>query len=270
MYNLFIAIPAYGGKVYAEFTRCLLRLCGELGVKKIQHHVEFLTTESLISRGRNTLLAKFYSQKQFTHLLFLDADLLFNPMAIISMLCRKKEIIGCPYPKKMYNINKIDELFESGSKANEILGDQQTLITDLNYNLPKGQQLSNKLGGSCVPAKDLPTGCMLIKRSAITAMMLYYGDRQYQNNISGLDASMNNWYYDFFATGVVNGMYLSEDYYFCFLARSIGIQCWIETGFTFGHIGQTIFYGNLEEQLQTFGVNDGLNLDKKLLLSYNE
>ena len=268
MINLFIAIPAYGGKVYAEFTRCLLRLTGELGVRKIRHHVEFLTTESLISRGRNTLIAKFYSQRHFTHILFLDADLLFNYMAIITMISRRKEIIACPYPKKMYNLNKVDELFQSGMSAKDILGDKQSLITDLNYNLMEGAMLQE--GGGCSLAKDLPTGCLLIKRSAITSMMLYYNDRQYQNNIAGLDSAMNNYYYDLFGTGVVNTMYLSEDYYFCFLARSIGLECWIESGFTFGHIGSIIFYGNLEEQLQHFGVNDGLNLDKKLLYSYNE
>jgi len=269
MINLFIAVPAYGGKVYAEFTRCLLRLTGELGVRKIRHHVEFLTSESLISRGRNTLVAKFYSKKEFTHLLFLDADLLFNHLAIIAMLSRKKEIIGCPYPKKMYNLNKINELLQSGSTAEDILGEKQSLITDMNYNALENNVFIPK-EGSCIEAKDIPTGCMLIKRSAITAMMLYYHDRQYQNNIAGLDENANKYYFDLFATGVVKNMYLSEDYYFCFLARSIGLQCWIESGFTFGHIGSTIYYGNLEEQLQHFGANDGLNLDKKLLLSYNE
>ena len=117
MINLFIAIPAYGGKIHAEFTRCLLRLTSELGCRKIGHHVEFLSTESLISRGRNTLIAKFYSDPKYTHILFLDSDLLFSHMSIISMILRQKEIIACPYPKKMYNANKLDELILSGSKG---------------------------------------------------------------------------------------------------------------------------------------------------------
>ena len=265
MINLFIAVPAYGGKIYAEFTRCLLRLTGELGARKIGHHVEFLTTESLISRGRNTLIAQFYSNPQYTHILFLDADLLFSHIAIIKMIVRQKEIIACPYPKKMYNANKLDELISSGSNGSQILGDEQMLLTDMNYNFINEDEGC----ADCSLAKDLPTGCLLIKRSAITAMMLYYKKRQYANNIAGIDPKMFNYFFDLFGTGVVDNMYLSEDYYFCFLARSIGLECFLETGFTFGHIGSITYYGNLKQQLDKFGQKDGLNLDKNLLHSYN-
>lgn len=267
MINLFIAIPAFGGKIHAEFTRCLLRLTGELLYRKIGHHVEFLCTESLISRGRNTLIAKFYSEPKYTHILFLDSDLLFSHISIISMIVRQKEIIACPYPKKMYNANKLDELILSGYKGSDILGDEQMLLTDMNYNFVNDN--NDEVANGCSLAKDLPTGCLLIKRSAITAMMLYYNDRQYANNIAGVDPRMFNYFYDLFGTGVVDNMYLSEDYYFCFLARSIGLECFLETGFTFGHIGTITYYGNLQKQLDTFGQNDGLNLDKNLLNSYN-
>ena len=276
MINLFIAIPAFGGKVHAEFTRSLLKLTIELSKRNIQHQVEFLTYESLISRGRNTLIAKFYSMWNFTHILFLDSDLIFNPIAIISMIARKKEIIACPYPKKMFNSTKMDQLFQSGYSADEIMNDQLALLSDINYNFltqdaPEDLDEREQNRGGCYEAKDLPTGCLLIKRSAITALMLYYKDRQYVNNISGgSDSSSDNYFFDLFGTGIVNNIYLSEDYYFCYLARSIGLKCYLETGFTFGHIGSNIFYGNLEQQLEQFGRADGLNLDKNLLLSYND
>jgi len=270
MINLFIGIPCYGGKLHCDFAQSLMRLTAELGVNNINCSIEFIGTESLICRARNNLVSKFYANPQFTHLLFLDSDLIFNPKAITAMISRKKEIIGCPYPKKMYNLNKMNTLQEEGVTTVDMLGKLSTLITDINYNFINDESSKYISEGSAFLAKDVPTGCMLIKRSAITAMMMAYPERQYRNNIYGLDERQANYYFDLFATGVIKGIYLSEDYYFCFLAKDIGLECWIETGFTFGHIGSNTFYGNLDEQFKRFGMNDNLNLDKKLLHKYNE
>tara|TARA_R100000654_G_scaffold12996_2_gene28275 strand:- start:8642 stop:9466 length:825 start_codon:yes stop_codon:yes gene_type:complete len=271
MVNLFIAVPCYGGKLHADFAQSLLRLTAELGVEKIDCTVDFIGTESLICRARNTFVSKFYANPRYTHLLFLDSDLIFNPKAIITMIKRNKELIGCPYPKKMYNVEKMNALQEEGIPFHDMMGKHSTLITDINYNFISDDANTKYLSeGSCYLAKDIPTGCMLIKRSALTAMMMAYPERQFRNNIFGLDSRQNDYYFDFFATGVVEGIYLSEDYYFCFLAKSIALECWIECGYTFGHIGVNTYYGNLEEQLQNFGMSDSLNLDKKLLSKYNE
>ena len=81
--SIFIAVPCYGGQIHAEFAQSLLKLVSELKKNEIEHTVEFLTSESLISRGRNSLVAKFYAESIYTHLLFLDADLIFNYNAIL-------------------------------------------------------------------------------------------------------------------------------------------------------------------------------------------
>ena len=131
------------------------------------------------------------------------------------------------------------------------------MFTDANYNFDK----HSKAQGSLFQSKDIPTGCMLIRRSVITALILRYPERKYINNISG---QSGNYYYDFFGVGVVKGIYLSEDYYFCHLCRQAGIKPWLETGFTIGHIGREIFYTNLAEQLNNNKM-DNLNSDKLLL-----
>ena len=255
--SIFIAIPCYGGQLHSDFAQCLLRLVKDLKKHEIEHTVEFLASESLISRGRNSLVAKFYADPDWSHLLFLDADLVFNQNAIIKMLMEDKELIGCPYPKKRYNWDKVSRLI----KKNEKPQDSLSLFTDINYNLESGIK---SFKSSCIEAKDIPTGCMLIKRSIITALMLKYPERQYKNNIAGLPTATNNYFYDLFGTGVVDNIYLSEDYYFCYLCKTLGIKLWLETGFTFGHIGREIFYGNLAEQLVEYK-GDELNLDLKHL-----
>ena len=88
--------------------------------------------------------------------------------------------------------------------------------------------------------------------------------QKYKNNIACLeDDMMPNYFYDLFGTGVVDGFYLSEDYYFCHLVRKLKIPLYLEIGYTFGHIGKQTYYGNLARQFEKYGYLDKENLDKK-------
>jgi hypothetical protein len=264
--SLFIAIPCFGGKCHAGFTRSLLQLKTILIHHKIEHKISFLEHESLISRGRNTLVAEFYACSSNTYLLFLDSDLIFNPNAVLKMISENKELIGCPYPKKQFNFKKIEAyVADNGWENIEQTG--LPYFTDINYNLidePNVKELTTN--NSVLEANDIPTGFMLINRSVITALIIAYPERQYINNIAGIDKGINNYFYDFFGTGVVNGIYLSEDYFFCNLVRAIGIKCYLETAYSFGHIGSLTYYGNLALQLNN-DITDKNNSDKILLNS---
>jgi len=62
--------------------------------------VETMTNESLISRARNTLTAKFLHNKESTHLMFIDADIGWEPWHLLVMLDAQKDVIGGLYPMK--------------------------------------------------------------------------------------------------------------------------------------------------------------------------
>lgn len=256
--TIFIGVPCYGSQIYCQFAQCLMRLTTILTKNKIPHVVEFLGSDSLISRARNSIVAKFYSNSNYSHLLFLDADLMFAPESVLKLLNEDKELIGCPYPKKIYNWDKVKSCLNQNSDDLEGI---KPLLTDINYNFLSKED-NVKVKNTIVKCKDIPTGFMLIRRSLITSLMMAYPERKYKNNIAGLNDG--DFYYDFFGTGVINGYYLSEDYYFCHLVRSLGIDCWLETAYTLGHIGREIFYGNLGLQLNHFK-NDDMNMDRKLL-----
>lgn len=252
-----IGIPCYGSQLFCDFAQSLLKLTKILLANDIKHEVVFLGNESLISRARNTMIAKFYAESDFSHLLFLDADLIFNPECIIKMMGEDKEIIGAPYPKKTYNWDKVKNLDLSNAE------EQMDLMTDINYNLlRKGTRQ-----GSVLEVKDIPTGCMLMRRSLITTLFMAYPERKFKNNIASLESDMMpNYFYDLFGTGVVDGYYLSEDYFFCHLIRKLQIPLFLEIGYTFGHIGKQTYYGNLARQFDKYGYGDNHNLDKKTCL----
>jgi hypothetical protein len=65
----------------------------------MQVQFSFLFNESLITRGRNYLAHEFL-ESDATHLMFIDADIDFDPKDVIALLAMNKPVIGGPYPKK--------------------------------------------------------------------------------------------------------------------------------------------------------------------------
>ena len=55
----------------------------------------------VITRGRNKLVETFLKQKEYTHLFFIDADIIFDPQQFIRVLLFDKPLtVELPYPIK--------------------------------------------------------------------------------------------------------------------------------------------------------------------------
>jgi hypothetical protein len=236
--SLFICVPCYGGNMEVGFVNSLNNLVKELNYFEIRHSINYITSESLIPRGRNSFVSAFLEKKLMSHLLFLDADLEFSPATIIQLIIGNYEICGAPYPKKKINWDITRKLI-SQNCTNEII---ENNTSDLNWNVitPTNE---NEVFIEC---KDIPTGCMLIQRSVFYALMNKYPERKYKNNVSGYNGKL---FYDFFGVGVVDGVYLSEDYYFCYLCREAGFQLFLDKTAKIGHIGKHIFRADLQSSL---------------------
>ena len=104
-FKVYIGTPCYGGQCFAGYVASLLQSQSHLAKLNPPIHLEtcFLTNESLITRGRNTIVAKFLNDKSFTHLLFIDADISWHPTTIQKLVASDKDIVGACYPKKGYH-----------------------------------------------------------------------------------------------------------------------------------------------------------------------
>src|SRR5262245_55896789 len=67
--------PAYGGQVHIDYVTGLLGYMHQ----GVRFGLMTIGNESLITRGRNTILATFHERREFTHLFFLDADVYLPP-----------------------------------------------------------------------------------------------------------------------------------------------------------------------------------------------
>ena len=69
-----------------------------------------MVNESLITRGRNNLMAKMMTNTAATHFMFIDADIRFEPDAMLKMMACDKDVIAGLYPKKALPVNYVINL----------------------------------------------------------------------------------------------------------------------------------------------------------------
>jgi hypothetical protein len=76
-------------------------------------YYSYMMNESLITRARNGMAYDFM-QSDATHLMFIDADITFDPKDIVRMIDADKDIICGLYPKKEINWQLISDAVKRG------------------------------------------------------------------------------------------------------------------------------------------------------------
>lgn len=258
--NFLIGIPAFGGMIQTGFTQSLLSLHRLFIENDIRFEFAFISGESLIPRARNSIMAKFLANQTFTHLFFIDTDISFRVESVVNLILSGFELTGVSYPKKQINWERVKHLVKQDVDDKTLMNQ----MSDMNYNLifhknNKGTYLN--MLGSFVESKDIPTGFMMIKRIVADLLVLNYPEKKYNNNVAGYNDG--DYFYDFFACGVVDGIYLSEDYFFCKLCRDIGIELFLDTQSTLVHTGKQDFVGCLKHFLDDDKFNQDLQMINK-------
>ena len=117
--KLFVGVPMYGGQCLGLFCRSIADLSAICARHEIQLQLYFLFNESLITRARNYCCDEFM-RSDFDHLMFIDADIGFNPQDVILMMAMQAQnpdlydIVCGPYPKKCISWEKIKQAVDKG------------------------------------------------------------------------------------------------------------------------------------------------------------
>ena len=97
--KIFIALPAFGHQVNAQTTASLVALTKELAERGIFGGFSALSFPDIVDL-RNVFLSVFFDALDATHLLFVDADMQFEPELVRDLVLADKPLIGAIYPKK--------------------------------------------------------------------------------------------------------------------------------------------------------------------------
>lgn len=256
--KIFIATPMYGGQANGMYVKSILDLQGLLTYYGIESRFSFLFNESLITRARNYLVDEFLRNEQFTHLLFIDSDIGFDPQDVLAMIALDKDIIGGPYPKKSINWRNVYE----GAK-NAVKNDKKGEFNAAELEQLTGDYVFNPVPGTKqfkvnepLEVMEIGTGFMLIKREVFSKFkeeyphLRYKPDHQGQPNFDG-----SRYIHAYFDTVIDpnSDRYLSEDYMFCQYWRAIGGSVWLCPWMKTQHVGTYTFAGNMEKIAQLTG-----------------
>ena len=216
-----ICMPCYGGQLTESTFMSFIKwgnTCRQLG---IDWTVETMTNESLISRARNTLTAKFLNTEGSTHLMFIDADIGWEPWHLLALLNHDKDVIGGLYPMKSLPVKWC---------VNGIPGADE--------NDPSGLVEVTKTG----------TGFLLMKRHVFDKLNQHPAVKPFTNDI-GLDPALNVHMKTYFDTAVREGRYYSEDWTFCENWRDLGGQIFVDKRVLLKHTGTYVFDFGTHEKL---------------------
>ena len=205
-------IPCYGGQLSEATFTSFVRFILQAPHWGIEWSMDTLVNESLIPRGRNALVARALLNRRATHVMFLDADVAFEPEHVAILIKADVDVIGGGYPKKSLPIDYV-----------------------INP-LPDGVHDDDK-----AEVERLGTGFMLLKRDVFERMAEAMPELKYRDDC-GLDPAINDHLYAFFESGLFgHGVYMSEDWLFCNRWRSLGGKIFISKRFALSHIGTYCF-----------------------------
>ena len=249
--KIFVATPMYGGMCsgqYCKSTADLSKLAQSYGIE-----IEFfyLFNESLITRARNYCVDEFLRHERFTHLMFIDSDIGFNPDDILTLAAiaepeSDKQIVCGPYPKKCISWEKVKVAVDKGygDENPQALADY---VGDYVFNPASGK---NQIRiDEVAEVMEGGTGFMMIQRSAFEQYEKAYPEFHYlpdhvrSEHFDGTREIMA--YFDCVICPDTK-RYLSEDYMFCQWARNAGIKVWMAPWLRLTHMGSYTFGGSLE------------------------
>ena len=220
-----IAMPCYGGMLTESTFMSFIKWANTARQLNIDWTLETMVNESLISRARNTLTAKFLDMPDATHLFFVDADIGWEPWHLLVLLNRDVDVIGGLYPMKTMPIKWVVNGFEGAEEG------------------PDGLQEVSKAG----------TGFLLMKKHVFEKLKTHPAVKQYKNDI-GLDPKYDQHLKTYFDTAVRQNRYYSEDWTFCENWRDIGGRIWMDKRVLLRHSGSYVFcMENQEHLLKTVG-----------------
>ena len=249
--KIFVATPMYGGMCsgqYCKSTADLSKLAQSYGIE-----IEFfyLFNESLITRARIYCVDEFLRHERFTHLMFIDSDIGFNPDDILTLAAiaepeSDKQIVCGPYPKKCISWEKVKVAVDKGygDENPQALADY---VGDYVFNPASGK---NQIRiDEVAEVMEGGTGFMMIQRSAFEQYEKAYPEFHYlpdhvrSEHFDGTREIMA--YFDCVICPDTK-RYLSEDYMFCQWARNAGIKVWMAPWMRLTHMGSYTFGGSLE------------------------
>lgn len=205
-----IATPSIDGKVDVQYVDSLYRTLVECSNKGIFISPVFVAYDALVQRARNDLFKIAY-ESTIDDLIFIDADIVWEPEHVIKLLEHEVDVVGASYRKKNFNEEYVVRILE----------EEKVLKVGKN---------------NLVEVSGLGTGFLRISKKVVNE--IYESSPEYKEpgktNKMVFDIRIND-----------NGDFQSEDIVFLDKVRKLGYSIYLDPYITCSHVGTSTFRGDI-------------------------
>jgi hypothetical protein len=247
MTKILIATPAYGEMFYAPYVNSVI------GLQKLLSRNNWGSAFATIAyadivESRNFLLTHFYDNTDATHLLFVDADMGYEPKLIGEMVRIDKPIVGVIAPKRQIDLDRLAELARNGAPTKRAIARSHSFL----IRPAKGASKSPSIPGF-VHVEGCGAGILLIKRDCIKTMLERLpalSDTAASKTSPLALAKKLTRLIRAFDPLTVDGARLSEDFSFCHRWRQqCGGEVWANISHEITHVGLQRFSGRYADAM---------------------
>lgn len=219
--SLLIATPCYNGVSLAPFEASCYNLRKELVAAGIGHDFLRIANESLVTRARNVCAASFLFDTQYECLLFVDADIEFEPADVA----------------RIWNL---------------CLDGADVAVGHYRHKKPSAP-VAAWVGGQLTPLEKFTepfevdyagTGFMMIRRKTFEKLIDKHPDWEYEEGMpleGWVDKPPQKPCWAFFQDPIEDSplgkFHLSEDYFFCSRVREAGMKVIMDPAVQLKHWG---------------------------------
>jgi hypothetical protein len=240
--NLVVATPCFGGQISVAYAASLFKLQAFMRrYGEVNLSVRFKDGDALITRARASLIAQFLDDPGATHLLFIDADIGFEPEQVLRLVQCGADMCAAVYPIKLIDWERVKSTIET-ARPNPAAAALRYV-----FEVDDTNAVTERSG--FVRVRYAGTGFLMIRRAALEKMRARYPQLQYKRDHS-LDAATasDNRFALFECMIAEDGTYLSEDFAFCKRWTDMGGEIWADLNSRLNHVGPMTFRGDLSSQ----------------------
>src|SRR5579863_9068243 len=238
--QLTIGTPCFGGQVSWLYAVSLLKLQKAFSQRGWNINYLLQAGDALVTRARQTIICHFLDNPNASHLLFIDADIGFEPEQVIRLLEFDADVTAAVYPVKQINWDKIPAAVQAGRSPLE----SATLL----YVVERDATEDIVIRRGFMKSRYAGTGFLMIRRSVLEAMIEHYPELRYTHEHRGDDPLVGSrWRSALFNCMVdqKSGYYLSEDFSFCRRWTDMGGEIWVDYTSRLNHVGLMVYRGNM-------------------------
>ena len=248
MRKLVVGTPCFGGSVSQAYLMSALKLLKAEPALGFELGFATLGNDALIARARSSIVATFLDDPAATHLLFVDADIAFEPEQVVRLMRCDKDVSAALYPVKTVDWQGVAERPRGSGETLEQAG--------LGYVGAFCEGPALRREGDFATAEYAGTGFLLIKRQVFARLIAAYPETKYKAIHNFLGTRESAHFYALWDSMIDpgNGYYLSEDFAFCRRWRAIGGEIWLDLASKLAHIGPHAFRGDTTARFADLGL----------------